>query len=319
MSHVFVGVDGGGTRTRAVAVDERGNVVDNPLHRALGSSSLIDPMRPARSADAVERTVRTLAESLGLERPCEAMWVGLAGAGHEASRAAVEIDLASRGLAQVVEVGTDVEAALADAFPERPGILLVSGTGSVAAARGDDGEVRRVGGWGSLLGDEGSGYAVGLAGLRAAIRMIDGRERATELLPGLLEWAGVDAADELPAWVAGATKAEVAALAAGVVAAADTGDPSAGHILADAVEALVDHVCALASGPDGANRRDPDRRSVDVALAGGMIGSDGGGLLRPRVVSALEEHGFRVLPDPVDAARGAARHALRRWEARSGA
>jgi glucosamine kinase len=312
MSRVFVGVDGGGTRTRAVAVDEGGS----EAARVVGPPSLIDPLRPSRAADAVEETLRALSSECGVALPCEAVWAGLAGAGHEASRDAVEADLRARGLAHAVGVGTDVDAALEDAFPDSPGVLLVSGTGSVAAGRAEDGEVRRVGGWGALLGDEGSGYAVGLAALRAAMRMIDGRERATELLPGLLEWSGIDVAEELPAWVAAATKAEVAALAAGVIAAADAGDPVAGHILAEAVDALVDHVRALADDREGAMGRGQGEGSVDVALAGGMIGADGGGLLRPRVVSALEEHGYRVVPDVVDAARGAALRALRRWEAR---
>jgi N-acetylglucosamine kinase-like BadF-type ATPase len=307
MSRVFVGVDGGGTRTRAVAVDGEGR----ELARVVGPPSLIDPLDPGRAADAVEETIHALAADGGVTLPCEATWVGLAGAGHQASRDAVEADLRGRGLAHAVEVGTDVEAALGDAFPDEPGILLVSGTGSVAAARGEDGAVRRVGGWGTLLGDEGSGYAVGLAGLRAAMRMLDGRERATELLPALLEWSGVEGADELPPWVASASKAEVAALAATVVAAADAGDPVAGHILADAVDALVDHVRALADTDTGG-------RTVDVALAGGMI-EPGAGLLRSRIVSALEEHRFRVRSGMVDAARGAAVRALKGWEGRRGA
>ncbi len=302
MSRVFVGVDGGGTRTRAVAIDEGGRVLDTPTTRANGPSSLIDPVQPGRSADAVEMTVRTLAAVLGREPPWEAIWTGLAGAGNEAARAEVEADLAGRGLAGVVVVGTDVEAALEDAFPDRPGILLVSGTGSVAAARLADGGVRRAGGWGALLGDEGSGYAVGLAGLRAAMRMLDGRDRATELLPAVLEWSGVPGAADLTAWASTASKGEVAALAATVVAAAESGDPVAGRILADAVEALVDHVTALDQpGP--------------VALTGGMI-EPGGALLGPRLVAALEERGYPVLTRPIDAARGAARRALRAWAER---
>lgn len=319
MSPLFVGVDGGGTRTRAVAVDTEGR----ELGRSEGPPSLIDPLEPARAADAVEETVRALLSRVapgagaGPEGdpmpPSEALWAGLAGAGREASRSAVEAELGRRRLARRVGVGTDVEAAVEAAFPDGAGILLVSGTGSVAAARDGDGGIRRVGGWGALLGDEGSGYAVGLRGLRAAMRMIDGRERATELLPALLEWSGVDAPDDVPAWVAGASKAEVAALAATVVAAADSGDPVAGRILADAVEALVDHVVALADAHHEAGGAGPGaavHAGFVVALAGGMI-EPGAGLLRSRLVSALEEHGFRVTSEPVDAARGSATRALR--------
>ncbi|HKK92645.1 MAG TPA: BadF/BadG/BcrA/BcrD ATPase family protein [Longimicrobiales bacterium] len=295
MSVVAVGVDGGGTRTRAVALDEDGR----ELGRADGEAALIDPLRPEAAADAVERTIRSAVASAGNGLPAAALWAGLAGAGSERARSAVEDVLRGRNLARATVVGTDLEAAFRDAFPEGPGILLIAGTGSVATGRGDGGEEMRVGGWGALLGDEGSGYRIGLEGLRAAMRMADGRAHPTGLLPALIEASGCPSVADLPVWVAEASKGQVAALVRIVVEAADAGDAAAGHILGEAVEALADHATALRESLA------PWGGPADVALAGGLLASPEA-LIRTRVVVELEQRGLRVSDRVVDAARGAA-------------
>ncbi len=299
MTVVAVGVDGGGTRTRAVAVDRKGREVG----RAEGGAALVDPLRPAAAADTVETIVRQAVGSAAGTLPVSAVWAGLAGAGSEAARAAVETALRDRGLAGSVTVGTDLRAAFHDAFPDTPGILVIAGTGSVATGRSERGEEMRVGGWGALLGDEGSAWRIGLEALRAAVRMSDGRAHPTGLLPAVIEAAGCSSAGQLPEWVAESAKARVAALAPVVVTASDDGDAAAGHIIGEAVAELVDHAIALrdALAPwDG---------PADIVLGGGLVATPGAPL-RTRTVVELEQHGFRVSGRTVDAARGAANLAL---------
>jgi hypothetical protein len=90
-------------------------------------------------------------------------------------------------VAERVLVTTDGAIALEGALGGCPGILLIAGTGSVGYARGADGRVERCGGWGMIVGDEGSAWSLGRNGLAAALRAADGRGPHTPLLPQLLE------------------------------------------------------------------------------------------------------------------------------------
>lgn len=297
-SSCAIGVDGGGTRTRAVVTDLEGSL----LGEGEGPAGLVDPARPAAAAEAVAEAVRRASRAAGVELPARALWAGLAGAGREAERAAAEEAVAALGLARAVRVGTDVEAAFADAFGEGPGILLVSGTGSIALGRDGSGGRARVGGWGGLLGDEGSGYWIGVRALRAVLRAEDGRGPETDLRDLLLRETGVAEPGELVRAAAGPGKGPVSALAGAVVQAAAEGDPVAREIVDGAVGELADHVRA-------AQRRLAGGEPLSVALAGGLLAP--GRPLRPRVEARLEDLGHAVLPEEVRPARGAAALARR--------
>jgi glucosamine kinase len=294
VSDVVIGIDGGGTHARAVVVSADGR----ELARVTGSAGLVSPKDPVAAAASVERLVRDAAGAAGAALPVAALCCGLAGAGREPERDAVRFALAVAGLADVITVVGDAEAAMADAFGGDAGILLVAGTGSIAWARGADGALVRVGGWGMHLGDEGSGWAIGRAALVAVARAADGRSPATSLADAVLAHAQVHHAADLIAWAAGAGKGTVGALAPIVLAHADAGDAAATRIRDDALAELVllVHTAARRAG----------LASPAVALHGGLVAP--GGPLRARVVHALG--GVRVLDRSVDAALGAARIAL---------
>lgn len=287
---------------RAVVLDAEGR----ERARVVGEGAVVTEAYPAVAAEAVARVVREAAAAAGAPLPLDALWAGLAGAGREAARAGVEAALAQLGLATRVTVGTDVEAAFHDAFGDGPGVLLLAGTGSAAWARGADGRTIRVGGWGQWLGDEGSGWALGQAALRSVAHAADGRGPKTALWPGVRQTLGFAAdapVDVLVPWAAEASKAEVAALAEVVAEAAAGGDEVAGALLDDAADALVGHVAAIA-------RRVSAETSppLSVALAGGLLATDRG-VLRARVLERLDDAGWRVVAEPVDALRGAGRKA----------
>lgn len=294
-ARVYAGVDGGGTRTRAVLVDQDGR----ELARAEDRGAVATATRPQDAADAVRRAVTKALAAVARSVSVEQLWAGLAGAGSPSARAGVTRSLEAMGLARGVTVGTDVEAAYHDAFGVGPGVLLIAGTGSIAWARDAERGERRVGGWGRTLGDEGSGYWMGLEAMRRTIRAADGRETATAMADDLLETCGVDSVEELVGWVEGASKAEVAALAPRVVRQADSGDAAAAEIVDRAVKELaaLARVAAASSSP-----------SPPVVLWGGLVAP--GGPLRGRVRQALEGQGLRVLDRAVDPPTGAARLAL---------
>lgn len=295
---VYVGVDGGGTGTTALVVDAEG--------RELGSGAagpaLIDPLAPSSAAGAVMEAVEQALEDADPTAPVLAIWAGLAGAGREASRTAVERLLSEADLAATVAVGTDLEAATSDAFPAGPGILVIAGTGSVAWARGPSGTERRIGGWGAHLGDEGSGYAIGLAALRRVLRASDGRGAATGLTDAILSVLELTEAPQLVEWGHQATKSGIAALTSQVVEVAGRGDEVAAEVLAEAVRDLAGHVVGLrdALGPWGT--------PPGCAMAGGLLGPTGP--LRPPLSTILKEGGLEPLEAEIRPERGAARAAV---------
>src|SRR5256885_7393680 len=129
MQSFVVGIDGGGTKTRAILADERGE----QIAEAVGAGSAVRPPEIERSAGVIAGVVRDVLESGGHPdtRP-RIVYVGVAGVGREVERQALLEFLASQQLADDVIVETDFAVALEDAFGDGPGVLLIAGTGSSA-------------------------------------------------------------------------------------------------------------------------------------------------------------------------------------------
>jgi N-acetylglucosamine kinase-like BadF-type ATPase len=210
--------------------------------------------------------------------------------------------LATERLAERVVVGTDVEAAFHDAFGDGPGILLIAGTGSIAWARDAAGSVVRVGGWGEGLGDEGSGFAIGLAALRAIAHAEDGRGPETALRDPILEHLALSGCDELVPWTSRAKKSEVAALVPLVSLASSRGDPIAKGILETAVSDLMAHLRAALE------RTAQWAEPPELVLWGGLLRD--GAPLHEAVVQAVSRYPVRLASGDVDPSTGAAKMAL---------
>ena len=234
------GVDGGGTRTRVLLLARDGATAG----RAEGPAALVRPDRPAAAARVVADTVRRAAEAAGEALPLRALWAGLAGAGRRPVRRALEAALRDERVARAVRVGTDVEAAFHDAFGGGPGIVVVAGTGSVVLGAAEDGRRLQVGGWGGVMGDEGSGYHIGVSALRAIAAATDRRAPPTALTAAVLDLLGLDRPRQLSAWAESATKADIAALAPLAIHTARSGDAAAQTIVRRALDALGDQLSA---------------------------------------------------------------------------
>jgi len=167
-----VGIDAGGSRTRALAVDREG--------RSLRAHDLVAGANLLASADALERLREAIAGVTNGTVPA-AVALCAAGTEDEASRARVAAFLAELVPGTRVVVAHDAAAALHAATPEGIGIVLISGTGAIAYGRDATGREARASGWGHLIGDEGSATWLGLEALRAAARATDGRAEPTLL------------------------------------------------------------------------------------------------------------------------------------------
>ncbi|MBA2291605.1 MAG: hypothetical protein H0W15_04020 [Gemmatimonadales bacterium] len=282
---IVIGADVGGTSSRVALF--RG---DTERARAEGRGG---PMR-AGGGEALAERLADLARPLLLREDgprADAFVVGASGAGRSAEREELRAAIERHRLAWKVIVVGDAELARAAAFSGGAGVLVIAGTGSIAISRDDAGTMRRIGGLGWRMGDQGSGYWLAARALEAVGLMHDSvgpPTRLAERLPAAAQVAGVAA---LVRWSTTASAADVAALAPAVIACADEGDPVAAELRSAAVDALA----ALATAAGGS--------SMSVALSGGLLAP--GRPLRERLAEALERQGVTVVRKAVDPCRGA--------------
>lgn len=263
---MILGIEGGATRTIALTSDGRRRVF-GPLNLKLS-------------------TDRQILALLRQYRPTQAA-VCLAGCRTEADRQRIR-RLARRAWGNVpVFAGNDLDSGLAAAFGrDQAGILVVSGTGSVVVGRNAAGKTARAGGWGHLLGDHGSGYALALANLQSQIARFDHTGRTGRPLQRVLQRLCLNTPDQLVDWIHRASKADIAALLPEVIAS----DPG---VLVRHAERLAADVRAVA--------RALRLRNPDIVLAGGVFRCQP--RFRQALRGALPRHRIRLLK--ADTARGA--------------
>ena len=264
---LYLGIEGGATRTTGVLADGELNVV---AEAAAGPTNLYAVDEPAARAAVSEILASLRDAAAGRWADVAASAFCIAGVRTEADRERWRRVAAAVGAPGAVLVTHDAAAALAAGSDDLTGVLVVCGTGSLAYARRADGAERFVGGRGPVLGDEGSGFDIGRRGLRAAVRAAEGRGPATRLeglIPQSLHLAGVD---DLVAYVSPFAKDRVAAVAPIVFDAAAGGDSVALAIVqraaADLAAAATTAARALWPGGDGPAR---------VVLAGGILREQG--------------------------------------------
>jgi glucosamine kinase len=300
---IVIGIDGGGSKTHAIVANEAGE----SLGEATGPGSAVKPGEEEASADVITQVVRdALADAKMTEVTPRVICVGVAGAGRENAKQALWQALVARDIASDVVVHPDFSIALDDAFGDGPGVLLIAGTGSAAFGRSPAGSTGRCGGWGPIIGDEGSGTWIGRRALSIVSAAADGRESQTALTGAVLTAAEVNEVADLIPWAAAADREQIAALAPVVFSVAEAGDLRANALISLAVEELMLHVRALAQQLFG-----DERAAVPVALAGGLMTK--GTTLRKRLEHRLRAAvpGAQVRSAPIVAARGAVRGALR--------
>ncbi|MCS6860633.1 MAG: hypothetical protein NZT92_09985 [Abditibacteriales bacterium] len=241
----FVGVDGGGTQTTAVVVDESWHVLGQG--GAAGSN-----YHTVGIDDALAHIATAINEALsaaGLGRTdIAAAGFGLAGVRRPPDFERLTPRLHGLGFERFL-LDHDAAAAWAGALECQPGVIIIAGTGSVAFGVNAQGERGMAGGWGWLLGDEGSGYWIGREALRAVCAQADGRipSRIT-LAPAILHHLGLSSADELVDYAyqgPGLSREQVANLTPVVLRCAEQGDCVATDILTLAGWELTRIACAV--------------------------------------------------------------------------
>ncbi len=267
----FLGIDGGGTKTEFRLVDSTGKLCTSAL---LGASNPNDIGLDAICALLGEGIAKT---TEGFDRATVSVFAGIAGAatGDHASR--IKAYLNTLGFART-DAASDVRSCLAACLRDQDGIAVIMGTGSIAYAQ-CDGEILRAGGYGYLLGDAGSGFALGQGAILAALQAEDGSGTPTllhELVSEQCKQARV--LDALSDFYGGG-KAEIARYAPLVFEAHAKGDAVATEILLRNVRAIADLIRGI-----GARM---GKEQIRVVLCGGLTAK--GNVILPILEDALTD------------------------------
>ena len=231
--HVL-GIDAGGTKTVCLLADERGRVVAESRG---GGANL-----QASGELEVEKVLhRVMDDALGERdvRP-EAICLGIAGVDRDDDAAAVRGIMRRIGFKSRTLVVNDALIALVAGAGDRPAVVVVAGTGSIAYGRDARGRAARAGGWGYLLGDEGGGFWIGRAALMSVVRQFDGRGPRTLLTEAVLDEMRLAQPTDLihAIYERGLHRPVIAAIAGVVQRAADQGDAVAADIIDRAASEL---------------------------------------------------------------------------------
>ncbi len=253
---IVLGVDGGGTKTSCVAVDRQGKVVGQGRAASSNRNSVGDDQARANLYQAM---AEALQQATGHAQAVMAICLGMAGVDRAPERALVTSWVEQRLPGVPILLYNDALIALAaGAAGDLYGVVVISGTGMIVYGVNQAGKQQRAGGWGALLGDHGSGYAIAIAALTAIANATDNLGPPTALQPLLLDHLHVATPQALIGWAySDITWSRFAALAALVVQCATAGDTVAQQIIEQAAIDLAAAVAAVAQGLDMANEAFP--------------------------------------------------------------
>lgn len=300
---LYVGIDGGGTKTTLVVVDHTGAEIVR--HRTGTSNAAV--IGHDAAAATLSRALTDIAHQCAIEPPFAAAWFGLSGSDRPEDHRRLLPTL--EPLATSIAMTNDAELVLGG-LPGGIGVAVVAGTGSIAFGRNREGRRARAGGWGHVFSDEGSGYDLATRMLRAFAAEADGRGSMTSLTRRLVDHFGLHEPHQIIARVydQATTKGELAGLSTLVIDEAQNGDAVARAILDGAAS-------ALAEVGLGAARQLGMLERLPLALSGGLLIHDAA--YRERVLARISEHAaienVELVHDPaLTAARAlAASHATR--------
>lgn len=272
---LYLALDGGGTATRCILADEErvlgraatGTVKLMNVDAATATARLYEVMESAALAGGVR-----LAD---VKRSC----FGLAGLSSEGVRPWAEATMRSAVGGDLLLVGDDAIAFEA-AFRGGPGLLVIAGTGAIVMGRCTDGTKVQAGGWGPVLGDEGSGYWIGLEAIKAGLRAQD-RGAETCLLQEIEHHWRLNSQAELIALANGQARPQFAELTVVVARCAERGDALAAGVLERAGQELAAQVSLALSKMHQAGCS--QQENVRLAFTGSVLGRI------PRVLRAMEE------------------------------
>lgn len=293
----YIGIDGGGTKTAALLFNSEGKII----RKTIESGTNLNSVEIDQVAKRMESLFSRLCSPLHLQEIC-GLFAGLAGADHPKT-----INTYKRIIRQVCPltirqliVGNDAMNAFWSGNEADNGIVVIAGTGSIAYGMKDNHEYFRIGGWGYLFGDEGSGYYIGKEAVRRTLMAYDGRLPATKLTMILKNYFSVDTILDIVPIVYQSTRDMIAGLAPKVSQAAERGDDLALQLVNEASNSLSQLIYY---------GRKRFQESVPIVLTGGVWNSS---VIRQGVQRRLKN--VDLIFPKVSPVYGSAVKCIKEWE-----
>ncbi len=235
----IIGIDGGGTKTFGLLTTETGE----HIAKVQAGPSNYHVVGMERTHDVLREIISELSAHVGNTTIDSIHFcLGMAGLGREEDKKVIGQICDKLGINQNRILTHDAHIALVGGIGKHEGVIVISGTGSIVYGIDSRGIEARAGGWGYLLGDEGSGYDIALKGLQAVARAADKREPLTQLTNLILDSLELNEPNGLIRWTHAASRDEISQLAAVVFKATEMGDTRAKQIIDSAVDELA---CAV--------------------------------------------------------------------------
>ncbi len=232
-NRIYLGVDGGGTSTRAVLIDQDQNQISE------GTGGASNPLRVG-----VEIAVEHICQAI--DQACDradlsradivAAQFGVAGVRREDLRLSLKNRLLREMATKTLDVVPDTEIALYGATEGKAGLVVIAGTGSNCLGQNEKGERASAGGWGPLAGDEGGAAGIARRALQSIAKAFDGRARPTVLSEKAVQYFRVQNVEDVGTAIYGAnmTNERIAGFARYVIEAAKEGDKVAVELIKEA-------------------------------------------------------------------------------------
>ena len=230
----FIGIDGGGTKTVGLLADQTGHIIAKAESGSSNYHAIGEEQTKQVLSDVVSRLI---ADANAALESC-AYCLGMAGVASSVDRKVIGRICDEIGLPENRILTHDAQIALIGGAEELSGVIIIAGTGSIVYGIDGSGREAQAGGWGHLLGDEGSGYDIARRALQAVSRAADGRGDRTQLSSLILDALEFSQPRNLIPWVHSVSKDKVAQLAGAVFDAANANDPVAQEILEEAADEL---------------------------------------------------------------------------------
>lgn len=263
----FIGIDGGGTKSHCVVIDES----RNQLFECFGGATNFLML----GNEVVCQTIYELLEKCGEELKIDfskftSATLGTTGAGRRTDAESLESSFKNFIAQKKIplnkfSVTSDAVAALEGAFGGGVGCILIAGTGSICFGKDEKGNIRRTGGFGRFIGDEGSGYGIGRQALRAIAKNFDGRGAPTLLMNIFVSEFNISSPEQLITDIY-KNNFDIASVAPMVLRAAEQGDKIANDILEYQTDELILHIRGI--------RKKIICAKLKIAFIGGLIANE---------------------------------------------
>ena len=273
----YLGVDGGGSKTTAVVFNEKGEFICKACGESINYYSV-----------GIENARKAMADIIGnlSQKSFDCAVIGMSALNERASKE--ETDRFCNGIIESKKIIMDSDLFVALEAMDEDGecAVVISGTGSMALYRNSEGIISHAGGWGYILGDEGSGYSIGLSGIKAAIRAAEGSEEKTALTEECLSYFSIGNIYDLIDlyYDKKVSRKTTAAFAKNVISLAEAGDKTADNIIRNEAKLLSETVRALLCNA---------KKDIKTGLWGGIFQHNK--FFRDYFISNLKESGFELV------------------------